>query len=193
MCTSLLRDYPGLKRRAMILAMSTNCKEVIKIKVDTLRRQTWVAAGVSAAVAMPPIPGLSVTFDFALTVGFVVFYKKQLGLDDESLTRIAEIHHIPLDIIRNELEKILPAHFFTAVPDFVVSIVKRQAVSTATEEVLRYVPYLGSAICATVSFSIILFVLRDLLNVMEQAALALIDIVTERSVSDDEDDDALIE
>ena len=36
------------------------------------------------------------------------------------------------------------------------------------------------------------FALRDLSNVMEQAALALIDIVTERSVSDDKDDDEII-
>ncbi|CAF0785600.1 unnamed protein product [Adineta steineri] len=189
MCSSLLRDYPGLKRQAMILAMSSNCKEVIRAKVDILRGQTWVAAAVSAAVASPPIPGLSIMFDFSLTVGFVIFYKKQLGLDDESLARIAEIHHIPVYVIQDELQKILPAHFFTAVPDFVVSLVKRQAVGTATEEVLRYVPYVGSAICATVSFTIILSVLRNLLNVMEKAALTLIDIVAERSVSDDEDDD----
>ncbi|CAF1301050.1 unnamed protein product [Rotaria sordida] len=189
MCTALLRDYPGLKRHAMILAMSTNCKEVITAKVDILRSQTWVAAAVSAAVATPPIPGLSVMFDFSLTVGMVIFYKKQLGLDDESLTRIAQIHHIPLYVLQDELQKILPAHFFTAVPDFVISLVKKQAVGTATEEVLRYVPYVGSIICATVSFSIILSVLRNLLNVMEKAALTLIDIVAERSVSDDEDDD----
>ncbi|CAF4989980.1 unnamed protein product, partial [Rotaria socialis] len=146
------------------------------------------AAAVSAAVATPPIPGLSVMFDFSLTVGFVIFYKKQLGLDDESLARIAEIHHIPLYVLKDELQKILPAHFFTAVPEFVVSLVKRQAVGTATEEVLRYVPYVGSAICATVSFTIILSVLTNLLNVMETAALTLIDIVAERSVSDDEDE-----
>ena len=54
---------------------------------------------------------------------------------------------------------------------------------------MSFVLFLGSAICATVSFSIILSVLRNLLNVMETAALALIDIVAERSVSDDEDDD----
>ncbi|CAF1620624.1 unnamed protein product [Rotaria magnacalcarata] len=188
MCAALLRDYPGLKRHSMVLAMSTNCKEVITAKVNILRGQAWVAAAVSAAVATPPIPGLSVMFDFSLTVGFVIFYKKQLGLDDESLARIAEIHHIPLYILKDELQKILPAHFFTAVPEFVVSLVKRQAVGTAAEEVLRYVPYVGSAICATVSFTIILSVLTNLLNVMETAALTLIDIVAERSVSDDEDE-----
>lgn len=145
MCSALLRDYPGLKRHAMILAMSTNCKDVIRAKVDILRGQTWVAAAVSAAVATPPIPGLSVMFDFSLTVGFVLFYKKQLGLDDESLARIAEIHHIPVYVLQHELQKILPAHFFTAVPDFVISLVKKQAVGTATEEVLRYVPYVGQS------------------------------------------------
>lgn len=191
MCRSLLEDYPSLKRQAMILAMSSNCKDVIKAKVDVLRGQTWVAAAVSAAVATPPIPGLSVMFDFSLTVGFVLFYKKQLGLDDESLEHMAKIHHIPLYVLKDELQKILPAHFFTAVPDFVVSLVKRQAVGTATEEVLRYVPYVGSAICASVSFTIILSVLRNLLNVMEQAAISLIDIIAEKSVSDDEDDELI--
>ena len=154
-CTSLLRDYPDLKRHAIISAMSTNCKEVIKIKVDALRSQTWAAAAVSAAVATPPIPGLSVMFDFSLTVGLALFYIKQLGLDYESLARIAKVHHIPLDVIQNELQKILPTDFFTAVSDFVALIVKKQAVATATEEVLRYVPFVGSVICATVSFSII--------------------------------------
>lgn len=194
----------------MILSMSSNCKQVIKAKVDVLRSQTWIAAAVSAAFATPPIPGLSVTFDLSLTIGCVIFYKKQLGLDDESLNRISRTHRIPIGSLQNELQKILPAHFFTAVPDFVVFLVKRQAVGTMTEEVLRFVPYVGSlktetkltekfvklffrflgtAICATVSFSIILTVLRSLLNEMEKAALALIDIVTDRSVSDDDDDD----
>jgi hypothetical protein len=207
MCTALLRDYPALKRHAMTLAMSSNCKEVIQAKVDVLRGQTWVAAAVSAVVAAPPVPGLSVMFDLSMTIGCVLFYKKQLGLDDDSLARIAKIHRIPLHVLHNELQKILPAHFFTAIPDFVISLVKRQAVGTATEEVLRFVPYvgryalsvsstipshvvrIGSVICATVSFSIILSVLRNLLGVMEKAALTLIDIVAEKSISDDEDDD----
>ncbi|CAF0765004.1 unnamed protein product [Didymodactylos carnosus] len=54
MCTALLCDYPGLKRQILILAMSTNCKAVIRAKVNVLRGQTWVAAAVSAAVAAPP-------------------------------------------------------------------------------------------------------------------------------------------
>jgi hypothetical protein len=143
MCRAILQNYSGLKRQAMILGLSTNCKDVIKAKVDILRSQTWRPAITSAVIATPPIPGLSIVFDCALLVNYVIFYKKQLGLDDESLKRIADIHHIPLDNLRDELQKFLPARFFGNIPTLVTSLFENQAFGTATEEVMRYLPYVG--------------------------------------------------
>jgi hypothetical protein len=51
---------------------------------------------------------------------------------------------------------------------------------------------IGPVIASSISFGMVLYVLKNLLNSMEKAALALIDIVSEKCVSNDNEDDELI-
>jgi len=81
----LNRDFPEMKRSAMILSMSAYSREMVRMKVEELRSRIWKVAAASAAVAAAPVPGLSIVFDACAVKTEAEFYYTQLGLDDNSL------------------------------------------------------------------------------------------------------------
>jgi len=82
---NLNRDFPEMKRSAMILSMCAYSREMVRMKVEELRCRIWKVAAASAAVAAAPVPGLSVVFDAYAVKAEAEFYFTQLGLDDSSL------------------------------------------------------------------------------------------------------------
>ena len=59
MVKSLLHDYPSLKRNAIIMSITVNCKEVIQAKAEVLRRQIWKVAVGAGIVGAIPVTGAS--------------------------------------------------------------------------------------------------------------------------------------
>ena len=178
---TLMRDYPSLKRESMILSMSVMCKEVLIAKIAALHRRIWIIASASAAVAVVPVPFLSLGFDATLVMTEVEFYKKQLGLDQEALTKLSQVYQIPMQKIEKELNEIFPLQHLNSLRRFVFDFAKKQAVRAAPGEFARYVPYVGTAIVSTLSFGVCYAVLYKILIRMEQASLKIIDIVIDAS------------
>jgi uncharacterized protein (DUF697 family) len=178
---TLLRDYPSLKRESMILSMTVMCKEVLVAKVAALYRRIWIIASASAAVAVVPVPFLSLGFDATLVMAEVEFYKKQLGLDQAALLKLSQVYRIPMQKIEKELNEVFPLHHLNSLRKFVFDIAKKQAAGAATEEFARYVPYVGTAIASTLSFGVCYVVLYKILTRMEQASLKIIDVVMDAS------------
>ena len=177
----LLRDYPSLKRESMILSMSVMCKEVLIAKVAALHRRIWIVCSASAAVAVIPVPFLSLGFDATLVMNEVEFYRKQLGLDRTALEKLSQIYQIPMNKIEKELNEVFPLHHLVSLRKFVLDIAKKQAVGATTEEFARFVPYVGTAIASTLSFAVCYVILYKVLIRMQQAALKVIDIVIDAS------------
>jgi uncharacterized protein (DUF697 family) len=178
---TLARDYPSLKRESMILSMSVMCKEVLLAKVAALYRRIWIVASASAAVAVIPVPFLSLGFDATLVMSEVEFYKKQLGLDQAALQKLSTVYRIPMQKIEKELNEVFPLHHLASLRTFVLNFAKKQAVGATTEEFARYIPYVGSAIASTLSFGVCFTVLYKILLRMEQAALKIVDVVIDSS------------
>ena len=88
---SLIEEFPNLKRSALVLSLQATGKEMIQLKVAELRSKMWQLAGLSAAVAAIPIPGVSVAFDLGIVAKQSDFYCTQLGLDETSLKRYAKL------------------------------------------------------------------------------------------------------
>jgi uncharacterized protein (DUF697 family) len=165
----------------MILSMSVMCKEVLLAKVAALYRRIWIVASASAAVAVIPVPFLSLGFDATLVMSEVEFYRKQLGLDQVALQKLSTVYRIPMERIEKELNEIFPLQHLNALRAFVLNFAKKQAVGATTEEFARYIPYVGTAIASTLSFGICFVVLYKILMRMEQAALKVVDVVIESS------------
>ena len=121
----LLRDYPSLKRESMILSMSVMCKEVLLAKIAALHRRIWIVSSASAAVAVIPIPFLSLGFDATLVMTEVEFYRKQLGLDQAALQKLSQIYRIPMEKIEKELNEVFPLHHLISIRKFVLDIAKK--------------------------------------------------------------------
>lgn len=178
---TLLRDYPSLKRESMILSMSVMCKEVLLAKVAALYRRIWIVSSASAAIAVIPVPFLSLGFDATLVMTEVEFYRKQLGLDQATLLKLSQVYKIPMEKIEKELNEIFPLQHLNSLRKVVLDFAQKQAVGTTTEEFARYVPYVGTAIASTLSFGVCYVVLYKILLRMEQAALKVIDVVIRAS------------
>ena len=177
----LLRDYPSMKRESMILSMSVMCKEVLLAKLSALHRRIWVVASASAAVAVIPVPFISLGFDATLVMTEVEFYRKQLGLDRAALEKLSLVYRIPMERIEKELNEVFPLHHLNSVRRFVLDFAKKQAIGATTEEFARFVPYVGTAIASTLSFAVCYAVLYKILIRMEQAALKIVDVVIDAS------------
>ncbi|CAF0898290.1 unnamed protein product [Adineta steineri] len=178
---TLLRNYPSLKRESMILSMSVMCKEVLVAKVATLYRRIWLIASASAAVAVIPVPFLSLGFDATLVMNEVEFYKKQLGLDQAALLKLSQVYRIPMDKIEKELNEVFPIQYLNSLRSFVFDFAKKQAIGTTTGQFARYVPYVGTAIVSTLSFGVCYVVLYKILIRMQQASLKIIDVIMNAS------------
>jgi hypothetical protein len=165
----------------MILSMSVMCKEVLIAKVAALYRRIWIVSSASAAVAVIPIPFLSLGFDATLVMTEVEFYRKQLGLDQAALQKLSNVYKIPMQKIEKELNEVFPLQYLNSLRKFVLDFAKKQAIGATTEEFARYVPYVGTAIASTLSFGVCYIILYKILLRMEQAALKVIDVVIDAS------------
>ncbi len=165
----------------MILSMSVMCKEVLVAKVAALYRRIWIVSSASAAVAAIPVPFISLGFDATLIMTEVEFYRKQLGLDQNSLQKLSQVYRIPMEKIEKELKEIFPIQHLNSLRRVVLDFAKKQAMGATTEEFSRYIPYVGTAIASTLSFAVCYAVLYKILLRMEQAALKVIDVVINAS------------
>lgn len=161
--------------------MSVMCKEVLIAKVAALYRRIWIVSSASAAIAVVPVPFLSLGFDATLIMSEVEFYRKQLGLDQVTLQKLSQVYRIPMEKIEKELNEVFPLQYLNSIRTFVLDFAKKQAVGVTTEEFARYIPYVGTAIASTLSFGICYTILYKILIRMEQAALKVIDVVISAS------------
>jgi len=104
----LIKNFPDLKRDAIALSLQSWNEEMIDLKMNALRSRAWKMALLSSALAVFPVPGISVGVDMAIIKGESDFYFKKINLDDESLKRYAELYKADYyqlkSVIDNRLE-----------------------------------------------------------------------------------------
>jgi len=189
----LINEFPKLKTTALILSLDATSKEMIQLKVAELRKRIWVVAGLSGAVGAIPVLGVSLAFDIAVAVEEATFYYTQLGLDEVSLERYANLtrtNHLQLraivysglgftckgigmvgfkEVVREGLKKLVTVLSTRATAPVLAVVV---------EEVSRFIPVIGSCIAAPLSFAGTCAILKLLLRKMESVALEVIDFAT---------------
>ena len=87
----LIEEFPNLKRRALVLSLKANCKEIIQLEVAKCRSRMWKIAGISALLATVRSPWQTVIFDYVLVANEAAFCSMQLGLDKTSLKRYTKL------------------------------------------------------------------------------------------------------
>lgn len=87
-------DFSRLTEAIHILSLNaliSLSKDILKRKVEVLKRRMIHVVGVTALIAAIPVPGLSIVDDAALVFNEVRKYKAQLGIPEEGSERFGRL------------------------------------------------------------------------------------------------------
>ncbi|KAM5132031.1 interferon-inducible GTPase 5-like [Mantella aurantiaca] len=86
---TLEQELPSHKRHVFMLSLPNISYPILEKKKKALKKQIWMWATLSCAVAVVPLPGLSVACDIGILVGEMRKYRNAFGLDPKSLEKLA--------------------------------------------------------------------------------------------------------
>ncbi|XP_064605856.1 interferon-inducible GTPase 5-like [Liolophura sinensis] len=180
---SIFMTLPDLKSQAMVFTLGTFCHSVIKEKKTFLKSRIWKVATLSAAGGAIPIPGLDIGVDITLLVFETKFYLEQLGLDDDSMTHLAERTGTTVDYYKDAIIKsrsILLAR--GGITSTIKGIILKQALKNCPRKFLKWIPFIGSVVNAATSFGTTYYFLDKLIEDLSTDAHSVLDRVTQRQV-----------
>ena len=175
----LIKDFPILKKSALILSLRADNEQMIRLKVSALRSRIWKAAALSGAAMAIPVPGIAMTVDMVIVTREAMFYLKQLGLDDESLRRYADDYSVDYNKLKSTVRRALGINASGAVTDEDMTTALRKLIlrhastlkSTSAKVELKSLPLIVSLIAAPLSFAGTYATLKLILDNFEQVAI----------------------
>lgn len=175
--------------------MSTTNSVLIDQKVEVLRARAWKFASISAASAamssLVPVAGVlgSIAADFALVSSEIDFYLKTLELDDEALTRTAGYTKSnPIKLI-SLIHEHFPQSFFTIklfslMVSEIGTTVGTSLADDAVGKLAGLIPVVGSAIAASASYGMMVYVLTKILDQMHKVAKDVCEMIIKDAADD---------
>ena len=160
---AILDALPTYQRESMVLSLSNAVtNDIFQKKVEVLRGRIWKVATLSAAVALFPIPGLSIAVDVGLILKEFAFYRSQLDLPEKGTADFEKLRVTTKDAV-GKLSITTAAQLAAYLSVF--------ATESAAEEAISFIPILGSVIASAMSFTITYAALQQCLKAVEETAL----------------------
>ena len=176
---AILDALPKYKRAALTLclnALTCLSQNILKRKVKVLKGRMVLVAGISAGVAVAPVPGLSIAVDSALMFNEVREYITQLGIPVEGSTIFKFLS------LTTQRSVVATQVQFSSVTKVLALFAKEAGAGLAVEEATRYIPFVGPAIAGTLSFGCTIIFLRSCLKEIEKVALAVLEEAKQQSI-----------
>ena len=142
--------------------------ETLKCKVEALKRRMILVAGISAATALIPVPGVSASADVALILKELGFYRSQLGLPSEETSTYQML-------TKNTQAKVKACLSLLELAGKGARWLAAYATEAAAEEGVRFIPIVGLAIAGAMSYGTTYYALKNSLEIMEEAAIAILE------------------
>lgn len=101
---TLERELPDTKKHALIQSLPVYSVEALQRKKMHLQRMIWLTAFGSGAIAIVPVPGLTVACDYGIIVSFLDSVFKSFGLEDRSLQILAARVQMSWNDLKGELK-----------------------------------------------------------------------------------------
>jgi len=195
----LIKDFPKLKKADLVLSLQATSREMISLKVAELHSRIWKAAALSGALGVIPVLGVSLATDFAIVTGESFFYYTQLGLDETSFKRYAELTGTDNESLCAIVVSFFGGNKLRAMADTCVkdadAVLTCMAATTAKQFLPVIGPLIGSLVAAPFSFQGTYYALKLVLDKMERVALEVVECAAKSAISassdesDDDDDD----
>lgn len=132
----------------------TSLQQIERVR-DECKSMVTKRAGVSAGAAAVPVPGLDIGTDVALLLEMLPAINKRFGLSAEDLDNDPTIKRLVLVTATSIGSEIIGR---TVTKQIVVQLLKRVGISVASKSVSKYIPLLGQALAAGVSFGAMKYV-----------------------------------
>jgi small GTP-binding protein len=140
-------NLDGAKRERWLRGAKAYSAEFLLDKRNACERYVALAAGLAAANALNPIPGVDVAVDISIIVKLFKEIRSDFGLDDDFL---AALKGSAIPAIGNLANAVLKYAF----SEGVIILLKNVAGKMAVKEVAKYIPWVGQAIAASIGFGI---------------------------------------
>jgi uncharacterized protein (DUF697 family) len=117
---------------------------------DECRKMVTQRSMISAGAAVVPIPGADLVADVGLLTKLLPAISERFGLSEEQVRKMEPGHAQQVLVLASSLGNNFIGRIVTK--RLVVAVLRRMGVRVAAKSVARYVPLIGSAVAATVSF-----------------------------------------
>ncbi|CAF2213546.1 unnamed protein product, partial [Rotaria magnacalcarata] len=135
--------------------------------------------------------GTSLVGDALIVYKCYEYYKQAFGLDDESLTTLANIHNTTIAAIKAYMSTTVWSDIFLGgqVASFIIIQVgeegskkaAQKAASELSKTTLKFIPFFGSVVAGVISFDATYHRLYCLINKMEEATITVLQFVTKQT------------
>ena len=143
-------------------------KNILKEKVEVLKKRIKYVATASAFAASVPVPGVSIAADIAIIKREIDFYKSQLGLPDGGSYRFSV-----LSLNTQSEIKALSTTLGTAMR--IGGPVAAYSTESVVEELSRDIPLISIAMVSSLSYGATYYFLWKWLGKLEEIALKVLE------------------
>ena len=180
----LIEYFPIFKKAALVLSLQATSKEMISLKVAELRSRMWKRALLAGAAGAIPLPVVSTAIDIVIVTEESEFYFTQLGLDETSLKRYAELTNTDYQSLKEIVHRTFGDLDIEAIVD---TYINGPAKPLVAAEGLKWIPVIGSVIgpliAAPLSVAGTYNTLKLILTNMERVALEVVEYAAESAAS----------
>uniref|UniRef100_UPI00398F58BD interferon-inducible GTPase 5-like isoform X2 n=1 Tax=Pristiophorus japonicus TaxID=55135 RepID=UPI00398F58BD len=166
---TLANNLDDIKKHVFLLSLPNITLEMVENKRKELNKQVWMLATLSGTVGAVPIPGLSLVCDIGILVTAIIQFRLYLGLDDDSLQRLANVAGKSVRDLKAVVKTPLMGEI---TEEFVKRILLGStfAAISAAEAILDFIPIIGSIFGAGTSFTMTYKLLNDALDELVENA-----------------------
>lgn len=122
----------------------------LEILRDQCKSLVTTRAGISAGSAVIPIPGVDIGADIALLLEMIPTINRKFGLSPDEIDELdpqtKKIILVAITSIGSEMVGKL------ITKQLIMQVLKRIGIRVATKSIVKYIPILGSALAASISF-----------------------------------------
>lgn len=117
---------------------------------DECYKLVTARSGLSAAAAAVPVPGVDIAADLGLLAELIPTINRKFGLTPEQLDELSPEVRQRLAVVITSVGSTLIGSYVTK--ESVVILLRKVGVRIASKSVTKYIPFVGTAISASVSF-----------------------------------------
>ncbi|CAF2209716.1 unnamed protein product [Rotaria magnacalcarata] len=186
-------DHPDTYKEDIILQqIRENCEdELKKVLINNSCNENKQAFKIFLIGGAVHIFGTSLVGDALIAYKCYEYYKQAFGLDDGSLTTLANIHNTTIAAIKAYMSTTVWSDIFLGgqVASFIIiqageegsKKAAQKAASELSKTTLKFIPFFGSVVAGVISFDATYHRLYCLINKMEEATIAVLQFVTKQT------------